>query len=85
MTPRCAPPQAAPTPSGKVFVLGVSGASGAPYAVRTLEQMLMSGATVHCVISEYGQRLLFDAAAAGEKRDRAEEKKDEAKPVAAAN
>lgn len=60
MTPRCAPPASAPEPSGKVFVLGISGASGAPYAVRTLEQLLMSGATVHCVISEYGQRLLFD-------------------------
>ena len=60
MTPRCEAPSEAPAPSGKVFVLGVSGASGAPYAVRTLEQMLMSGATVHAVISEYGQRLLFD-------------------------
>ena len=60
MTPRCAPPASAPEPSGKVFVLGISGASGAPYAVRTLEQLLLSGATVHCVISEYGQRLLFD-------------------------
>lgn len=60
MTPRCPPPRSAPAPSGKVFVLGVSGASGAPYAVRTLEQLLLSGATVHCVISEYGQRLLFD-------------------------
>jgi 4-hydroxy-3-polyprenylbenzoate decarboxylase len=60
MTPRCDPPSEAPAPSGKVFVLGVSGASGAPYAVRTLEQLLMSGATVHAVISEYGQRLLFD-------------------------
>lgn len=60
MTPRCAPPASAPEHSGKVFVLGISGASGAPYAVRTLEQLLLSGATVHCVISEYGQRLLFD-------------------------
>ena len=60
MPPRCAPPASAPEHSGKVFVLGISGASGAPYAVRTLEQLLLSGATVHCVISEYGQRLLFD-------------------------
>ena len=60
MTPRCPPPREAPPDSGKVFVLGVSGASGAPYAVRVLEQVLMSGATVHCVVSEYGQRLLFD-------------------------
>lgn len=60
MTPRCQPPTGAPEPSGKVFVLGISGASGAPYAVRTLEQLLLSGASVHVVISEYGQRLLFD-------------------------
>ena len=60
MIPRCPPPNSAPKPSGKVFVLGISGASGAPYAVRTLEQMLLSGATVHLVISEFGQRLLFD-------------------------
>ena len=60
MTPRAPSPNEAPPPSGKVFVLGVSGASGAPYAVRTLEQLLLSGATVHCVVSEYGKRLLFD-------------------------
>lgn len=60
MTPRAAPPEAPPASSGRVFVLGISGASGAPYAVRLLEQMLLSGATVHAVVSEYGQRLLFD-------------------------
>jgi len=60
MTPRCPVPAEAPPESGKVFVLGVSGASGAPYAVRVLEQLLVSGATVHLVVSEYGQRLLFD-------------------------
>ena len=60
MTPRAPAPAEAPPPSGKTFVLGVSGASGAPYAVRLLEQMLLSGATVHAVVSEYGQRLLFD-------------------------
>jgi len=60
MTPRTPPPAEAPPASGKVFVLGVSGASGAPYAVRLLEQLLLSGATVHAVVSEYGQRLLFD-------------------------
>ena len=60
MTPRCPTPPNAPEPSGRVFVLGISGASGAPYAVRTLEQLILSGATVHAVISEYGQRLLFD-------------------------
>lgn len=60
MTPRCDPPARAPEPSGRRFVIGVSGASGAPYAVRVLEQILLSGAEVHLVVSEYGQRLLFD-------------------------
>ncbi len=60
MTPRAPAPAEPPAPSGKVFVVGVSGASGAPYAVRVLEQLLLSGATVHLVVSEYGQRLMFD-------------------------
>ncbi len=42
------------------FVLGISGASGAAYSLRLLEQLLLAGAEVHCVVSEYGQRLLFD-------------------------
>jgi len=45
------------------FVLGISGASGAAYAMRLLEQMLLSGAEVHLVVSDYGRRLLFDEAA----------------------
>ncbi|MEL6499449.1 MAG: UbiX family flavin prenyltransferase [Planctomycetota bacterium] len=42
------------------FVLGVSGASGAAYSLRLLEQLLLTGAEVHCVVSTYGQRLLYD-------------------------
>jgi 4-hydroxy-3-polyprenylbenzoate decarboxylase len=60
MSPRAPAPTEPPAPSGKVFVVGVSGASGAPYAVRVIEQLLLSGATVHAVVSEYGQRLMFD-------------------------
>ena len=45
---------------GKRFVLGISGASGAAYAVRTLELLLMAGAEVHLVVTDYGRRLLFD-------------------------
>lgn len=45
------------------FVLGISGASGAAYALRLLEQLLLGGAEVHLVVSEYGRRLLFDEAA----------------------
>lgn len=54
------PPASAPTPSGKVFVLGVSGASGADYPCRFLEQLLIRGHAVHVVVSEYGQRLLAE-------------------------
>jgi len=47
------------------FVLGITGASGAAYALRLLEQMLMlgeGGCEVHLVVSDYGKRLLFDEA-----------------------
>ncbi|RNC80312.1 MAG: UbiX family flavin prenyltransferase [Phycisphaera sp.] len=46
----------------KRFVVGISGASGAAYALRTLELILQTGAEVHLVVSEYGQRLLFEEA-----------------------
>ncbi len=44
------------------FVLGISGASGAAYALRLLEQLVLSGAEVHLVVTDYGRRLLFDEA-----------------------
>lgn len=44
------------------FVLGISGASGAAYALRLLEHLLLSGAEVHVVVTDYGRRLLFDEA-----------------------
>lgn len=44
------------------FVLGVSGASGAAYALRFIEQILLRGHELHLVVSEYGRRLLFDEA-----------------------
>ena len=46
--------------AGRTFVLGISGASGAWYALRTLEQLLLAGGLVHLVVSEYGRRLLGD-------------------------
>lgn len=49
-------------PDPKTLVLGISGASGAHYALRLLEQLLLGGHTVHLVVSEYGRRLLFDEA-----------------------
>ncbi len=48
--------------AGRRFVLGISGASGAAYALRTLEQLLLAGAEVHLVVTDYGRRLLFDEA-----------------------
>lgn len=47
---------------GRRFVLGISGASGAAYALRTLEQLLLGGHEVHLVVSDYGRRLLADEA-----------------------
>src|SRR5215510_4258116 len=44
------------------FVVGVSGASGAAYALRLLEQLLTLGHEVHLVVSEYGHRLLAEEA-----------------------
>ncbi len=49
-----------PTTGRRRFVLGVSGASGAAYATRLLEELLASGAEVHLVATEYGRRLLHD-------------------------
>ncbi len=54
------PPPDAPEPSGKRYILGVTGASGAVYATRLLDQLLLGGHGVHLVVSEYGRRLLGD-------------------------
>src|SRR4029453_16936462 len=40
--------------------LGITGASGALYAVRTLAALLADGCTVELVVSDYGRRLLRD-------------------------
>lgn len=42
------------------FVLAISGASGATYALRLLHLLLSGGHEVHLVITDYGRRLLFD-------------------------
>lgn len=54
------PPTASERP--RRFVLGITGASGAAYALRLLELLLESGAEVHLVVSDYGRRLLLDEA-----------------------
>ncbi|HEX2838877.1 MAG TPA: UbiX family flavin prenyltransferase [Phycisphaerales bacterium] len=58
-TPPLAPPA---THSPRRFVLGISGASGAAYALRLLELLTRGGDEVHLVVSDYGRRLLFDEA-----------------------
>lgn len=47
--------------TGRV-VVGISGASGAAYALRLLALLLGGGREVHLVVSEYGKRLLADEA-----------------------
>jgi 4-hydroxy-3-polyprenylbenzoate decarboxylase len=44
------------------FVLGISGASGAAYALRLLSLLLKDGHEVHLVVSDYGKRLLLEEA-----------------------
>ena len=46
----------------KTFVLGITGASGACYALRLLHLLLDEGHEVHLVVTDYGRRLLFDEA-----------------------
>jgi 4-hydroxy-3-polyprenylbenzoate decarboxylase len=47
-------------PGFKRVVVGISGASGAVYATRLIEQLLLGGHEVHLVVTEYGRRLLHD-------------------------
>jgi 4-hydroxy-3-polyprenylbenzoate decarboxylase len=44
----------------KTIVIGVTGASGAIYAVRTLAALLEQGCRLEIVVSDYGRRLLRD-------------------------
>lgn len=44
----------------KRIVVGITGASGAPYAVRTIERLARAGVEVHVAISTLGRRLLHD-------------------------
>ncbi len=42
------------------IIIGISGASGALYAQRTIQLLLAAGVEVHLVVSPLGQRLLHD-------------------------
>jgi 4-hydroxy-3-polyprenylbenzoate decarboxylase len=44
--------------TGRPIVMAITGASGAPYAVRLLEQLVTSGQRVQLIVSEHGLRLL---------------------------
>jgi len=57
---RSTPPSAPVSASGKRYIVGISGASGALYAVRLLEQLLLKGHEVHLVVTDFGKRLLVD-------------------------
>ncbi len=42
------------------IVIGITGASGAPYSVRVLRLLLQAGTEVHLAVSPLGRRLLAD-------------------------
>lgn len=42
------------------IVIGISGASGAPYAKRTVQLLVKAGIETHLVVTPLGQRLLHD-------------------------
>lgn len=55
------------------IVFGITGASGAPYAIRLLEQLVLNGKKISLIISSYGLRLLSteaDVASVADLRDR---------------
>ncbi len=59
--PRQTPPPATPiSPTGKRYIVGITGASGAAYAIRLLDQLLVKGHEVHLVVTDFGKRLLKD-------------------------
>jgi flavin prenyltransferase len=45
-------------PSSAPIVMAITGASGAPYAVRLLEQLVTAGQAVQLIVSDHGLRLL---------------------------
>src|SRR5882672_4790266 len=42
------------------IVIGITGASGAAYAIRVIELLAAAGVEIHLAISALGRRLLFD-------------------------
>ncbi|MEZ5317666.1 MAG: UbiX family flavin prenyltransferase [Vicinamibacterales bacterium] len=58
------------TDSRRTIAIGVTGASGALYAVRTIAALLELGCHLEIVFSEYGRRLLMDELGPEAKVDR---------------
>ncbi len=46
--------------NAKQIVVGITGASGAPYSVRLIECLLAGDADVHLIVTPHGKRLLYD-------------------------
>ena len=47
-------------PTNKTIVVGVTGASGAPYAKRLLECLARAGTDIHLIVSPHGRQLFAD-------------------------
>jgi len=55
-----APGSADASRPGQAIVIGITGASGAVYATRTVAALLERGVHVELIVSDYGRRLLRD-------------------------
>ncbi len=54
------PPPSPVPPTNQRYILGITGASGAAYAIRLLDQLLIQGHETHLVVTDFGKRLLKD-------------------------
>src|SRR3954452_3807999 len=59
-----------PRPAGRTIAIGITGASGAVYATRTMAALLERGCHLEVVISDYGRRLLREELGDGAAVDR---------------
>ena len=60
----------APSTASRTIAVGVTGASGAIYAVRTIAALLEQGCRLEIVFSEFGRRLMMDELGPDAKIDR---------------
>ena len=59
--------------TSRTIAIGVTGASGAIYAVRTMAALLELGCRLEIVVSDYGRRLLLEELGADVKMERLDE------------